>query len=224
MKLGLYSALNFLNVVIMLSVASCTEQKQSDRKESRPNIVQDTAENSSINNNVQLEQPITDVASIQNAYANIVSKNKAGSLDSTSFKYSCHGEKEGSVSYFTEKGRLVMIVHRYNEYDHYSAEDRYYVKDSTLFFSFNKSVTWAFESGPEGATKDNIKERRVYLAGGEPIKCLEKNFVIRSQVKDNPRSEKVPSVEVDCPLSGTVMKPYQLLVKYRNNPSSGCLN
>jgi hypothetical protein len=219
---GFYSALNFLNIIISLCIIACTQRSESNSKHSQADGMKYSAKSS--NSAVEKGQPLISVASIQKAYSDIVSKATRGNLDSTSFKYSCHGEKGGKVIYFTEKGQLRLIVHRYNEYDHYSAEDRYFVTDSTLFFILTNSVSWAFESGPEGATKDNIQERRVYLVNNKPIKCLEKKFVIRSQEKDNPRPETVTSREVDCSSPEAVMKPYVLLNKYRSNPTSGCLD
>ena len=223
-KASLYAAFIILHTVILLCIAACTQQPDSNGKDPQSDGLKNTSTKRSSHSAAEPSQPLTSVESIHTSYSNIVSKAKGGHLDSISFKYSCHGEKSGTVSYFTEKGRLRLIVHRYNEYDHYSAEDRYFVKDSTLFFAITNSVTWAFEDGPEGATKDNISERRVYLVSGQPIKCLEKKFSVRSQAKDNPSSETTPNREIDCPVAGTVMKPFLLLTKYRSKPTSGCLD
>jgi len=169
-------------------------------------------------------RPLSNLEDIQNAYAEIASELERGILDSSSFAYSCHDEKKGTISYFTARGQLRLIVHRYNEYDHYDAVDRYFVTDSMLFFVSSNSASWAFESGPEGSTRDNITERRTYLIDHQPVRCLEKKFVIRSQSIDNPSSETVPNNEVDCPPANEVMKLFQLLTKYRHKPTSGCLD
>jgi hypothetical protein len=223
MKRKRYLAFNFLNIMILLCILACTQQSGPNEKTAHYDRMKDTTK-SSLDTAIEPVKSLTDIGSIQRAYNEISTKATAGDFDSTSFKYSCRGEKGGTVSYFTEKGKLRLIVHRYNEYDHYSAEDHYYVKDSLLFFTLRKSVVWAFESGPEGSTKDNIKERRVYLVADKPIKCLEKKFIIRSQATNNPRSEDVPSRNVDCPSPATVMEPYLLLTKYRNNPTKECLD
>lgn len=34
---------------------------------------------------------------------------------------------------YTNNGNLKLAVHRYSEYDHYEAEDRYFVNDNELF-------------------------------------------------------------------------------------------
>jgi hypothetical protein len=223
-KPSLYSALIILNMMILLCITACTQHSESSGKGPQSDGLKDTSTKRSSNSAVEPSQLLTNVESIQTAYSNILSKATGGQLDSISFKYSCHGEKNGTVSYFTEQGQLRLIVHRYNGYDHFSADDRYFVKDSTLFFTITKSITWAFEDGQEGATKDNISERRVYLVSGQPTKCLEKKFSVRSQAKDNPSSETVPNRQVDCPEAGTVMKQFLLLTKYRNKPTSGCLD
>jgi hypothetical protein len=223
-KTSLYSAYIILHTLIMLCIAACTQQPDTNGKAPQSEGLKDTSTKRSSHSAVEPSAPLTSVESIQTSYSNIVSKAAGGRLDSISFKYSCHGEKSGTVTYFTEKGQLRLIVHRYNEYDHYSAVDRYFVKDSTLFFAITNSVTWAFEDGPEGATIDNISEKRVYLVSGQPIRCLEKKFSVRSQAKDNPSSETVPNREVECPAAGTVMKPFLLLTKYRSKPTLGCLD
>lgn len=213
---------NLFSLIAFLFIASCTERINPDGGQSEPAPKQDT---STAPLTISDERdPIPDnIEDIQKAYNHIMAQMEKGSLDSTSFKYSCYNEKNGMVSYFSEKGRLRMIVHRYNEYDHHHAEDRYFLTDSTLFFVYLNRVLWAFESGAEGATKDNVTEHRVYLVDQEPIRCLEKKFVTRSQAVNNPRSETVDNKEVDCASLKSITKPYQVLAKYRNKAPSGCL-
>lgn len=160
---------------------------------------------------------------IHSAYSRIMRKKNGGNLDSTTFKYSCYNEKSGRVAYFSEQGKLKLITHSYNEYDHFSAEDQYFIEDGQLYFVYQKTVTWAFESGPEGSTKDNIIERRMYLAGNKPIKCLQKKFTIRSQSADNPTSEQVPNKAVDCNWGPEAEKKFKLLEKYHGRPAPKCL-
>ena len=107
--------------------------------------------------------PPRTIEDIQKTYELISAQKNQGLLDSTSFKYDCHGEKAGEVSYFSQDGQLRMIVHRYNEYSHHSATDYYYVMDSVLFFVYNNRLSWTFDSGPQGSTKDDITEQRIYL-------------------------------------------------------------
>ncbi len=163
------------------------------------------------------------VTDIQKAYSDIIKQKESGSLDSTSFKYNCGNEKSGTVSYFSNKTELKIIIHRYSEYDHYNAEDYYYIQEGKVIFSHRKSITWAFEDGPEGATKDNITEQRIYLINEKPLKCLEKKYVIHSKSANNPRSENVQNKEVDCGSLKSVIKPFEMLTKYQLKAPSRCL-
>jgi hypothetical protein len=215
-------ALNLLVMLVILSIAACTGPSRPNKDALQPDNGKETTTSPALDNE-KASLPLTSVSAIQKAYADIAAKLEHGDLDSTAFKYDCHGEKNGTISYFTEKGKLRLVIHRYNEYDHYSVVDRYYVRDSTMFFAHTNSVTWAFDGGLEGSTKNNIKEKRIYLVDGKPIKCLEKKFIVLSAAADNPSSESVPNREVDCPSIEAVLKPYRLLSKYRGKPTSDCL-
>ncbi|MCX2481488.1 hypothetical protein OQY15_20480 [Pedobacter sp. MC2016-15] len=211
-----------LIILIALGVAGCTGKSESEDEVSQPAAFKDSPSTREKKVVASAQLPAT-VAQIQKAYAGIIKKFQNGGLDSAVFKYSCDGEKGGTISYFTENKQLRMIVHNYHEYDHYSATDRYFIQDSSLFFAHTKSISWSFESGPEGSTKDNITEKRTYMLKGRPLKCLEKKYVIRSKATDNPRPETLPNREVDCPPAATVFKPYQLLIKFLKKPTTGCL-
>lgn len=115
---------------------------------------------------------------IKNGFARITTLLKNGELDSAGFNYSCQDEKKGQVSYFSEDGTLKLIIHRFSEYDHYSAEHRFYIAADKAFFVFQRDESWAFVSGAEGSTKDNIVERRIYLADGKAIETLERRYSI----------------------------------------------
>lgn len=172
------------------------------------------------------DRPMASVGDIQAAYSEVTERRKRGELDSVSFEYSCReGETSGTVTYFSHDGDLQLVVHRYSEYSHYSAEDYYFVRDSALYFAFLKGVSWSFEDGPEGATRDNIRERRLYLLDQQPVKCLQKEYVIRSHANDNPRPETLANTEVDCASSSSsLLAAYRQLLQHRNNPpASGCL-
>lgn len=199
---------------------SCTQGPDSNAVESD---IQTT--DSLVVHTPESERPIQSVEDIQDAYTGVVEQWDRGALDSVSFEYTCgNGERSGTVSYFSQEGNLRLIIHRYSEYSHYSAEDQYFVRDSILYFAFLKGISWTFEEGPEGSTRDNITEQRVYLLDMQPVKCLEKKYIIRSQVKENPLPESVPNKEVKCASSSSLVKSYhQLLQHHRNPPASGCL-
>lgn len=213
--------ISICKVFILLSCSSCIDQSETDdRRLGKAQATQNmTAKNIQ---KAQDNKPLRTVQDIQQAYTAISTKLKDGALDSISFKYSCNNEKSGTVSYFSDKGKLRLIVHRYNEYSHFSGVDKYFVKDSTLFFVYKNSVLWSF-NGPQGSTKDSITEQRVYLIDQQPIKCLQKTFVVYSHAANNPRSEEIMNKEVNCTSQKSVIKPYRLLAKYRNNATTGCL-
>lgn len=171
------------------------------------------------------EMPIQSIEDIQQAYSTVIKQVESMVLDSVSFEYSCgNGERSGSVSYYSHDGDLQLIVHRYAEYSHYSAEEQYLVRDSTLFFNFLKEISWSFEEGPEGSVRDHIRESRTYLLDKEPVKCLEKKYVIRSQITNNPRPETVPNEEIDCNSASSLLKKFPVLKNhYEKAPESGCL-
>jgi hypothetical protein len=207
-------------------MAACNESAEPAAEKNVTTEQQDTSKQNSTP--VTASAPAAPVAAprtveaIQKAYATIIMQKERGALDSTGFTYNCRDEKRGTVSYFSENGHLKLIVHKYNEYDHHSAEDNYFVSDSTLIFTYTITVLWSFESGAEGATKDNITEQRIYLVDQKPLKCLEKKYVIRSQAKNNPRSEDVANKEVNC-ASAKALKPFQLLLKNKAKAPGGCL-
>jgi hypothetical protein len=207
---------NFLPILVLLFTA-CTNNSNQEIQDSN-----DQKPDSSINS-IPLPKPVPNsIETIQKNYEAVHNLKFQGLLDSTGFKYNCNNEVSGTVSYFTHAGRLRMIRHQYNEYDHHEAEDYYYLLDSTLFFVYKKEMLWSFESGPQGATKDNFTEQRVYLAGQEPIKCLEKTYVIRSHANNNPDPDDIANREIKCK-GIDVLKPLQQLLKYRGKGTSGCL-
>ena len=213
---------NYLLIAFLGVLFSCTSNQQQETQE-MVLVHEDT---------LPLSPPppkdtvtkLTNAAQIQNAYAEIIADYEKGKLDSTSFKYNCNGEKSGTVTYFSQKGDLKMITHTYAEYDHHEMKDRYFVQDSIPFFAHLRSLSWSFESGPEGATKDQITEQRIYLLNWKPIQCLEKKYEIRLHAGVNPKPADVQNKTVDCTSTKSIEKPYRLLVKYWNVPAPKCLS
>ena len=206
--------------MLLFLIAACNENSNHNTVNSNEAQKHDSVTASvSISNSDTIPRHIE---GIKKTYEMTLAQLKNGVLDSTSFKYSCNNERNGTVSYFLDKGALRMIVHRYNEYSHHSAEDYYFVKDSILFFTYFERVSWSFD-GPEGSTKDNVTEQRVYLIDQKPIRCLEKKFVVRSKESNNPKSETVANKEVSCASLESVINPFLVLLKHRENPTSTCL-
>lgn len=175
------------------------------------------------NKSTVAQNELSSVTQIQQQYNAIVTAYKNAQLDSVSFKYNCDGEKSGTVSYFSEKGNLKLIKHSYAEYDHHEMVDQYFIEGDVPFFAHLKSLSWSFDSGPEGATKDAITEQRIYLSDWKAIKCLQKKYEIRLHAGVNPKPEQVPNKEVDCASSQSIEKPYRLLAKYWKTSPPKCL-
>ncbi|GGH15260.1 hypothetical protein GCM10011418_16800 [Sphingobacterium alkalisoli] len=207
---------------LLLVFLSCSSHASKDESSS------DTSQSDPIKENLEEEGGLSNntprsVDEIRRLYEEVNFHVDQGNLDTTSFSYNCHGEKKGKLTYYSKNGNVVMITHKYNEYDHYEATDHYYVQNDSLYFVFQKGVAWSFESGTPNATKDNVTEKRVYLADLKPIHCLEKKYVIRSHANDNPDSETLNNQEIDCSSSHNIYESYQVLAKYYQSPTSGCL-
>jgi len=209
----------FYGFVILL-ITSCTQQSETNTQQQEQTPTRDTLTDS-VDTAFRADRMFTNVDEIQETYSFVMKQLENGIMDSTSFKYSCQGEKGGTVTYFSDEGKLRLIVHRYHEYDHYSAVDRYFVEKDRLYFAHLNGVSWSFEDG--GGTRDNVKEQRIYVVNQQPIRCLEKSYAIRSKASDNPNPETLANKEVDCKSPASVIGPYRLLLKYREKGTSGCL-
>jgi len=211
----------YLLIVISCILVSCISNPEQDTEE-KVFVHEDTLPLSPPTDK-QVATQLTTEQEVQNDYFAITTDYEEGKLDSTTFKYDCDGEKSGTVTYFSLNGDLKMIIHTHAEYDHNEMKDRYFVKNGILFFAHLWSLSWSFDSGPEGATRDKIIERRVYLSNWKSFKCLEKKYEIRLHAGVNPTPASIPNKEVDCASSKSVEKPFRLLAKYWKMPAPKCL-
>lgn len=175
------------------------------------------------NSNTVDSNPST-IEDIKQRYAVINDKLQHSLLDSTSFKYDCNQERSGTVTYYSDKGKLAMIKHAYNEYSHFSAVDLYFVSNNSPFFVHLNRVNWSFESerAVEGATKDDIKEHRLYIAGDKSLLCLEKKYIIRSHSSDNPEPENVANKEVKCKPTESTLADFARLMQFKDSANHDC--
>ncbi|RAU82570.1 hypothetical protein [Pontibacter arcticus] len=158
---------------------------------------------------------------IKAAYAEVVSKLKSGSMDSTSFGYDCNGEKSGQVTYFSDNGQLRLIRHTYNAYSHFSAIDEYFLKNDSLYFVFSKQVAWSFAD--QNKTKDNVTENRTYIIGNKAVKCLQKKYTILADANDATKAETSMGAnkQVACTsLNAVANELAQLLELRTKNPEA----
>lgn len=167
---------------------------------------------------VNQEKNTSTINFIKKEYSSLQNKLQNKLLDSTYLDYNCDEEgKAGSVTYFSEKGSLKIIKHSYGEYSHFEATEMYYVSNNTPFFLFKKETYWTFDGGtvnkPE--TKDDITERRIYLAENKVIEYLEKNYTIKSKDKNNPIANNIANKKGEFN-ADELLKTYQLLLKNKN--------
>lgn len=211
-------------LIIVVALASCTSN-QERQVQQEDSLLDGAGADTSTGHisTVNAETSISSVAGIQKSFQQTFELYKNRSLDSTSFKYDCNGETGGAVSYFTTNGNLRLIVHRYHEYDHHEAEDRYFVNEGSLYFAHTKSLAWSFDSGPEGATRDQITEQRSYLLNNAAVKCLEKKYEIRKHAGINPNPDSVPNKQVDCKKAKSTTSNFEKLKLYWKNEAPNCL-
>lgn len=206
-------------LILIVALASCNSNQEGEAKQDDSVVNKPAADTSDL----KTATSVKSVADIQNAYQEVTNLYKKKSLDSTSFKYDCNGETGGTVSYFAANGNLKLIVHRYHEYDHHEAEERYFVNEGSLYFLHQRSLSWSFDSGPEGATRDQITEQRSYFLGNNVVKCLEKKYEIRKHAGVNPNPDSVANKEVDCKKFKSPMAIFEKLKLYWKSEPPACL-
>lgn len=166
---------------------------------------------------------IKTIDDIKKEYAHISSMMISKKLDSTRFTYNCD-EREGEVTLYYENKKLAAVKNFYAEHSHFSSSTKYFVKDDQVFFIFNDETVWNFDDGgtPEKPeTKDDIKQKRIYILNNKAVQCFEKNYSIRSK-GNNKTPESIPNKETKCDIDG-FMKTYQLILKNKDKRDVKCL-
>jgi hypothetical protein len=201
--------------LIFLGFISCNGKSETSITEST-----DTKQDTLVDTNQELKELKT-VEDIRTEYQTIQSKITNGKMDSTSFTYECDGGG-GQAVYFSENGQLRKITYS-SGYEHGGTIQEFFLKDNAPFFIFQDISSWAFDAEEkqdddnlESATRDDMIERRFYIVDGKLIKCLEKEYVIRSSLKKNPSSETVQNKEVACSDLTELLKDYNLALKYKD--------
>ncbi|WP_338814846.1 hypothetical protein V9L05_06490 [Bernardetia sp. Wsw4-3y2] len=219
---------NLFYSLLIFSFISCngnSETKTAESSDLEHNSTSSENETVTENTSTQTNQEITELKTVEDIraeYQSIMSKITNGKMDSTSFEYSCYEESSGKVIYFLENGQLRMIKHD-EGWEHGGVTKEYFLKDNTPFFIFDNTLAWSFDGttmNGESQTKDKITEKRFYIIDNQLIKCLEKEFTIRSSVKNNPTSETVANKEVNCSDLTELMKDYELVLKYKNQTAN----
>ncbi|MGN7758411.1 hypothetical protein ACTJIV_13095 [Chryseobacterium sp. 22532] len=157
------------------------------------------------------------IAEIKKEYSMLLAQLETKKLRSNGFTYNCNEEPSGKVTFFSDKGEIKVIEHFYTEHSHFSASERYFIKNGEPFFIFREETVWNFDGGtPEKPiTKDDITETRIYLQHNKPLKCLEKKYSIRSDSKEKSISDQISGKEIQCN-TDELLKTYQSLLKHKD--------
>ena len=210
----------YLYTLLCLCFFSCGQKRNT---EATTTIVADSAA-VNVKADTVVSEP-TSVEQIKQRFAFINTKLQDGLLDSIAYKYDCNGERSGTVTYFTDNGKLAMIKHSYNEYSHFEATDRYFISNDNLYFAYFNRLNWSFEPGQaaEGATTDHITEQRFYIAKQQALLCLEKKYTKRSKAPANLQPANVQNKKVECHPIAPVIKDFNKLVEFKDNVNHDCL-
>ncbi len=206
--------LNLFAIPLLVFVVACSGGNQR----------QDIADTQTIKVpeiDASVDSSLHSIADIKRAYERIVTKESAGELDSQAIAYVCDDEIKGTLIYYSDNKGIKLIVHRYSEYDHFSAEERYFLQHEEPFFVLRKETTWAFISGSEGSTRDNVTETRTYLANEKAIQCLESKYNIYTTKKQKRTEYLYRNKSVSCKDISSLTTKYNKLMAYRN-VKKGC--
>lgn len=222
---------SFLYLAMLASVLfSCRqnqtaqETQQDAQQHTQPDTQADTQQDT---------QPIPDSArassekqapesieAIKQAYASTMDQLQAHALDSVIVEYNCDNERQGQVVYYSQEGELALIEHRYAEYDHHSATDSYFVRDSSLYFGLFSKVSWMFVA--QELTQDNFTEQRTYIIGEQAVRCLEKQYIILSD-QPGKRQKETQNEVIPCSDIGEVLSDFKKILAFKDQPAPDCL-
>lgn len=201
-------------------ILGCTSDQKEATKQAENAIEKDSAILST-EKQTPLNFQLNSIEDIRNTYQLVRNNCLTGKLDSVSFHYDCNGERKGEVTYFRHNEHLVLIVHQYNEYDHFSAKTEYYLYQEKPYFIFSANTTWAFQDG--GGTKDKVIEKRTYITAGEEVKCLERINTVITDVQGEKSETEGKDKVINCESSESRLADFRILLKYRDKGTSGCL-
>ncbi len=203
--------ITLISLSLLLAISCKKEKSKTLQNKSSDN---DTV---TLKNDLKIQNDsVKTIADIKTEYARLNNLLISRKVDSTKFNYNCD-EKEGEVILYFQDKKLAAVKDFYAEHSHFSSSTTYFVKNDQVFFIFNDETVWNFDDGgtPEKPeTKDDIKEKRIYILNNKAVQCFEKNYSLRSK-GNNTNPESIPNKEIKCDIDG-FMKTYQLILKNRN--------
>ncbi|THV62279.1 hypothetical protein [Chryseobacterium candidae] len=143
----------------LLLFVSCKNEKDKTSPKESASIDNSVVKKDSVKADIT-ENPIDQ---IKKEYAVLQAQLEAEKLSSSKFSYDCNDEPSGEVIFHSDKDGIKVIEHFYAEHSHFSASEKYFIKEGKPFFIFRQETVWNFDGGtPEKpVTKDEITETRM---------------------------------------------------------------
>ena len=167
-------------LILSLSIISCgqndTKQKELDIKEKELALKEkgvalkekeinadSSAKSNALANSTTPEQMILDIRS---------EFKRINSIRLTTKKYNFHCDTDGTITYYTDNGKIVKIAIDWGFMGDYSTKSEYYYKDDKLIFTYNILI-----GGPAGVVETKTEER-TYINNDKTIKYMKNQKVI----------------------------------------------
>ena len=165
-------------------------------------------------------------AKIQKAFGETERAIADNRYQQASIGYECASMGErGRVVFYEDESGLQKITF-WHGHDHGGVTKDYYLQDGRLYFAFVTQDQWHFVSGDPQETESTVKEQRIYLDEGQPVKCLRKEFTYVGGEDDNP-TNSIPNKTVSCDttLMNEINQDLLFLERLHAQPASstGCL-
>lgn len=170
----------------------------------------------------------TAIKDIRTKYATIIGLKEKNGLKVDEIDYECPDYPAGgTVWFYTDGDKVKLIEHSFSEGDHYGGKEQYFVWGGELFFCFSDVGYWTFdmetveEGEPVTQTKDIITESRFYFHKGAAVRCLVKNYEIRSRDAEKVKPENIPNEETNCREAEEVLNKFKALMALRGQGLNG---
>ncbi len=122
-----------------------------------------------------------------------------------SLAFECeHTRDGGRLSFFREEDDLRLLRYSYYNGDRHGGVINAYVAHDSLFYAHVEEGTWSFDQeAPQDDGILHIKEDYTeyfyyYGVAGAAIRCLQKNYIVRSSVELPLELEKIQANEISC--------------------------
>lgn len=123
-----------------------------------------------------------------------------------SLAFECERTREGGrLSFFKEGEEVRLLRYAYYNGDHHGGTISVYVEKEQLFYAQVEESTWSFDEEAlqdDGTphTREDYTHYTYYYdsTGQEGVRCLQKDYVVRSVVALPTEVEKIKTNEISC--------------------------